>query len=61
MARQSKLPATMGIPGVAANTVRNLGAVAEVSYAHYLRSAPRGAERETIVRKKLEVAPWRLW
>jgi serine/threonine-protein kinase PknG len=61
MARQHRLPDTMVIPGVPARTGRNLGAVAEASYAQYLRSVPHAAGREAIVRKKLAVAPWRWW
>lgn len=60
MARLGKLPTTLAIPGVPAATARALGEVAEAGYAHYLRSLPRAAEREAVVRKKLQVAPWRL-
>jgi serine/threonine-protein kinase PknG len=60
MARQQKLPKNIVIPEVQASTPRNLGLVAEESYKRYLRNTPRAANREAIVRKKLEVAPWRL-
>lgn len=59
LARQGALPDTMVIADVPAITVQNLGALAGASYAHYLRSARQVSEREAIVRKKLEVAPWR--
>jgi serine/threonine-protein kinase PknG len=61
LARLRRLPASMVVPDVAEVTLRNLGVVAEASYAQYLRSVPRAADRETVVRKKLQVAPWRLW
>lgn len=60
MARQRKLPQNIVVPGVTATTQRNLGGISEQSYAHYLRNAPRSTEREVIIRRKLEVAPWRL-
>lgn len=60
LAKQRKLPSSKAIPDVQAATPRNLGEVAEKSYQHYLRNVPRAANREAIVRKKLEVAPWRL-
>jgi serine/threonine-protein kinase PknG len=60
MARKRQLPQGIVIPGMTTITARSLGSVAAESYAHYLRNAPRAAEREAIVRKKLAVAPWRL-
>lgn len=60
LARQHKLPSGQVIPDVQVITPRRLSAIAEASYQHYLRNVPGAAERETIVRKKLEVAPWRL-
>lgn len=60
MARQQKLPQNIVIPNVQASTPRDLGLVAEESYKRYLRNTPHAANREAIVRKKLEVAPWRL-
>ena len=61
LARKRQLPGGKIIPDVQTATPHNLGAIAEVSYQRYLRNAPRAAaNREAIVRKKLEVAPWRL-
>jgi len=60
LARKQQLPAGKVIPGVQVVTPRKLGAVAEKSYQQYLRNTPRTAERETIIRRKLKVAPWRL-
>ena len=61
LARQRKLPSGKVIPDVQVVTPRSLGAIAEESYNHYLRNVPRATKREIIVRKKLEVAPWRLF
>jgi serine/threonine-protein kinase PknG len=61
MARNQTLPKTVVIPGIQPITPNRLGGAAEESYAHYLRNVPRALDRETIVRKKLEVAPWRLF
>jgi serine/threonine-protein kinase PknG len=60
MARRRTLPQGIVVPDVQVVTARNLGALAEASYLRYLRNAPRNIDREVIVRKKLEVAPWRL-
>ncbi|HEX7736540.1 MAG TPA: tetratricopeptide repeat protein [Ktedonobacteraceae bacterium] len=60
LARKGQLPKGKVIPDVRAATPRGLGAVAEASYQRYLRNVPRAINREAIVRKKLEVAPWRL-
>jgi serine/threonine-protein kinase PknG len=61
MARNQTLPKTVVIPGIQPITPSRLGGAAEESYAHYLRNVPRALDRETVVRKKLEVAPWRLF
>jgi serine/threonine-protein kinase PknG len=61
LARKQQLPAGKVIPDVQVATPRKLGAVAEKSYQQYLRNTPRTAEREAIIRKKLKVAPWRLF
>lgn len=60
MARQRKLASGLTIPGIQDITPRALGKIAEASYIHYLRNALYTTEREIIVRKKLEAAPWRL-
>ena len=48
------------LDGVPNTLPRTLGAAAEESYKEYLRREPKPANRETIVRHKLQVAPWRL-
>jgi serine/threonine-protein kinase PknG len=70
MARAGTLHKTLTVPGVQSpimagkgtvQTRTDLGGVAAASYAHYLRSAPKAPDREAVVRKKLEVTPWRLF
>ncbi|GCE48179.1 serine/threonine-protein kinase PknG [Thermosporothrix hazakensis] len=61
LARKQPLTA---LPGVADCRPRTLRQAAEAGYARYLHLTRRFAhpeERETIVRRKLEVAPWRIW
>lgn len=60
MARLRTLPNGLAIPEIGQITTKSLGNASQESYAHYLRAVPRAANREAIVRKKLEVAPWRL-
>lgn len=60
MARKQQLPKGIVLPNVQKITPHTLGRVAEESYTHYLRNAQHALEREAVVRKKLEVAPWRL-
>jgi serine/threonine-protein kinase PknG len=48
------------LDGVPDNTPRTLGAEAEKSYQEYLRREQKPLNRETVVRRKLQVAPWRL-
>lgn len=59
MARQHNLPGSIVIPEVRVITPRSLGVLAEENYKRYLRNAGRAADREAILRRKLEVAPWR--
>jgi len=59
--RQTMLPAGITIPGIKKVRGRHLRALAEKNYLHYLQIEPRAANREAILRKKLEVAPWRLF
>jgi serine/threonine-protein kinase PknG len=59
LARSRKLQANATIAGVPDTRSRTLGAAAEESYAQYLRRTHQPADREAIVRRKLEVAPWR--
>ena len=61
LARQQKLPAKTTIAGVPDARPRTLGIAAEESYKQYLLRANQPDNREAIVRRKLEVAPWRLW
>ncbi len=61
LARQQKLPDKADIAGVPDARQRTLGLAAEESYKQYLQRASQPDNRETIVRHKLEVAPWRLW
>lgn len=61
LARQGKLPSKTKVPGLPDASWRTLGSAAEASYAEYLRRETQPANRETIVRRKFEVAPWRWW
>ncbi len=61
LARAQKLPANSAIAGVPDTGPRTLGLAAEESYEQYLRREQHPADREAIVRRKFEVAPWRLW
>lgn len=59
MAKQQKLLKSLVIPDLPMVTPRSLARVAEESYKRYLNNTQRPANREAIVRKKCEVAPWR--
>ncbi|GCE13629.1 protein kinase domain-containing protein [Tengunoibacter tsumagoiensis] len=59
LARRQQLPAAVQIAGVANNQVRTLGIAAEESYQEYLRRAKQPKDRESVVRRKNRVAPWR--
>ncbi len=59
MARKKVLPKGLIVPEVPSLTSRSLGHVARTSYEHYLSIVAHAPNREVIVRKKLEVAPWR--
>ncbi len=61
LTRSKKQPASIKIAGVADMHPRTLRLTAEESYQHYLRRVPQAPDRETIVRRKLAAAPWRLW
>ncbi|HZR38582.1 MAG TPA: tetratricopeptide repeat protein [Ktedonobacteraceae bacterium] len=61
LARAHQLPAHITIAGVSDSHPRVLGAAAEESYRQYLRREQYPADREVVVRRALEVAPWRLW
>ncbi len=61
LARAGQLPPTVRIAGVADASPRTLGAAAAESYQQYLRREQHPQDRETIVRHKQEVLPWRLF
>ncbi len=61
LARNGQLPPTMTIAGVSDTNPKALGAAAVESYQQYLRREQHPEERETVVRNKLEVSPWRLF
>ncbi|MBO0790447.1 MAG: tetratricopeptide repeat protein [Ktedonobacteraceae bacterium] len=61
LARQRKLSSGSKLAGVANNQPTTLRAAAEKSYIEYLRRDRKASNREDIVRRKLEVAPWRLF
>jgi serine/threonine-protein kinase PknG len=59
LAKKRQLTANK-LDGVPNTAPRTLGVAAEQSYKEYLRREQKPLDRETIVRRKLEVAPWRL-
>jgi serine/threonine-protein kinase PknG len=59
--KKHRLPKSTAIVGVANAESRTLGKAAEESYIEYLRREHHPVNREAIVRRKLQVAPWRLW
>jgi len=61
LARTNKLSSNTTIAGVADSSPHALGVAAEDSYREYLRREQYPAEREIVIRRALEVAPWRLW
>jgi serine/threonine-protein kinase PknG len=61
LARTNKLSSSVTIAGVANTGSRALGGAAEDSYREYLRREQYPADREIVIRRALEVAPWRLW
>ena len=61
LARSKKLAPNITIAGVPNMKVRTLGMAAEERYQQYLRREQHPADREEIIRRKLEVAPWRWW
>lgn len=61
LARKRQLPTGIDIAGVADTKPRTLGRAAEESYRQYLRRASHPANRESIVRHKREVTPWRMF
>jgi serine/threonine-protein kinase PknG len=61
LAQMKKLSSRLAIPGLSDARPQTLGAIAEASYKEYLRRDAHPADREAILRRKFEVAPWRLW
>jgi serine/threonine-protein kinase PknG len=61
LARTNKLSSSITIAGVANTSSRALGDAAEDSYREYLRREQYPVDREIVIRRALEVAPWRLW
>jgi serine/threonine-protein kinase PknG len=61
LALEGKLLEDTVIEGVENNDPRTLGKDASDSYEHYLRYEPHAVDREIIIRRKLEVTPWRLF
>ena len=61
LAQMKKLSSRIAIPGLADTRPQTLGAIAEASYKEYLRREAHPANREAILHRKFEVAPWRLW
>jgi serine/threonine-protein kinase PknG len=60
MARKRQLPANFAIAGKVSNA-RMLGTIAAESYSEYLLREKNPPQRETIIRQRLEVSPWRIW
>lgn len=61
LARMKKLSSHLAVPGLPDTRPQTLGAIAEASYKEYLRREAHPADREAILHRKFEVAPWRLW
>jgi serine/threonine-protein kinase PknG len=61
LAQMKQLSSRLAIPGLSDTRPQTLGAMAEAGYKEYLRREAHPADREAILRRKFEVAPWRLW
>lgn len=59
MLRQSNLPKPTKIAGISSVNLHSLGSAAESNYIEYLKRNPRPADREAIIRRKFQAAPWR--
>ena len=59
-AHEGKLPADTPLTGVPDKEERTLGEAAEASYVEYLRREPNRPSREDVVRRRFQVAPWRV-
>ncbi|GCE20008.1 protein kinase domain-containing protein [Dictyobacter kobayashii] len=58
MARNKQLPSNISIAGISKIEPRSLGQAAEESYSEYLRRERHPIQREAVVRRRFEVAPW---
>ena len=61
LAQMKQLSSRIAMPGLVDTRPQTLGAIAEASYKEYLRREAHPADREAILHRKFEVAPWRLW
>ncbi|GHO95408.1 hypothetical protein KSF_054560 [Reticulibacter mediterranei] len=61
LARARQLPPHVTIAGISNISPQALGTAAEESYRQYLQREQHPQNREVVVRRALEVAPWRLW
>jgi serine/threonine-protein kinase PknG len=61
LARARQLPTHVTIAGVSDTSPQALGTAAEESYRQYLRREQYPENREAVVLRTLEVAPWRFW
>lgn len=59
LAREGKISSDTTIDGIMSNDPRTLGEDAYTSYERYSHSEPHAVDREDVVRRKLETAPWR--
>ncbi len=61
MARENTLPKGATLPDLPQTTAREIGLVTEKHYRLYLRQEQHPADREAVLRRAFEVAPWRLF
>ena len=61
LAKRGALAKGTSLPGVSECSPRTLGSAAEHSYKEYLRRASHPADREQVVKYRLQAAPWRWW
>ncbi|GHO87564.1 hypothetical protein KSZ_55700 [Dictyobacter formicarum] len=59
MAKSKRLSSNISIAGASRTDPRTLGQMAEESYSEYLRRELHPDQREAVVRRRFEVAPWR--
>lgn len=61
LVREKVMPSNTLLAGVPDAHPATLGREAEAAYVQYLRREPHAANREEILRRRFEVAPWRWW